>query len=425
MVLGSPLVEEKLRAPGAPPLPLAPMREAVNTTPPAPQTRTAKAPSRFYRPELDALRLVAFLMVWLAHSLPAASEAAAHHIAGARVRWLEAIKDAGNFGVCVFFFLSAYLITELLRRERLATGTVHLGAFYLRRILRIWPLYFGVLAAYGLLGLRFHGFRIEPGRLIASVLLAGNWYIALHPAILTPMRALWSLSVEEQFYLGWPVVARCGRSALAAICIALLVLGQGTLVWLAGGAAQQPFLHITAWVNSLVQFQFFALGALAALLLDGRCLRFPASVRAAMVAGGVAAMLVAAGVCGIKRPQPWHSAGSLSAGYLLAGVGATLMCFAVLGVRERLIPIWAVRLGQVSFGLYVFHETGFFLADTLVKRLHLTPAAQPGPWALGLAANKCLALAFTIGLALASYHFWERPFLRLKGRFTFVHSRRT
>jgi peptidoglycan/LPS O-acetylase OafA/YrhL len=385
-----------------------------------------RAVPRFYRPELDALRLVAFLMVWFSHSLPSAGEGAARGLAPGLIRSIEAIKDAGNFGVCVFFFLSAYLITELLRRERLATGTVHLRAFYLRRILRIWPLYLGVLAAYGLLGLRFHGFRIEPGRLLASLLLAGNWYIAFHPAILTPMRALWSLSVEEQFYLGWPVLARfAGPPLIAGVCLLLLLIGQLTLVWLARDAARQSMLHITAWVNSLVQFQFFALGAWTALALSGRQPRFPLVLRSALLLAACIAMLVAAGVFGIKRLQPCHSSAALTGGYLLTGLGCVLLFAAVLGLPGRIVPLWAVRLGQVSFGLYVFHETGFFFADTLEKHLRF-PAGdefQNTHWVLALVANKALSLAFTIALAFASYHFWEKPFLRLKDRFTFIPTR--
>ena len=84
----------------------------------------------FYRPELDLLRFVAFLLVFLSHGL-----------------WADlspvtlAISKAGVSGLALFFLLSSYLITELLLREHASTGTVHLKAFYLRRVLRIWPLY--------------------------------------------------------------------------------------------------------------------------------------------------------------------------------------------------------------------------------------------------------------------------------------------
>ena len=382
---------------------------------------------RFYRPELDALRLGAFLMVWLAHSLPTESEGAARGVGPVVLAWIEAIRDAGNFGVCVFFFLSAYLVTELLRRERLATGTIHLRAFYLRRILRIWPLYLGVLAAYGLLGLHFHGFRIEPGRLLASLLLAGNWYIFCHPAILTPMRALWSLSVEEQFYLGWPLIARFASRSVAAVSIAFLLSAQAMLLWLTRSGAPQGMLHVTAWVNSLVQFQFFAWGALTAIGLSGRQPNIKSVLRIVMLLAAVVAMLVASGVCHIKRAQAVHGGGGLIAGYLLVGCGCVLLFAAVLGCPPRWTPGWLSRLGQVSFGLYVFHETGFFLAGALSRRLAMMlprlAAYQTAHWALALTAEKLLSLAFTLCLARVSYRYWEQPFLRLKSRFTFVPSR--
>ena len=241
------------------------------------------------------------------------------------------------------------------------------------------------------------------------------------------MRALWSLSVEEQFYLGWPVLARCSRPAgMVAVCFALMGVALGTLLWLARRAAEPSMLHVTAWVNSLVQFQFFALGALAALLAAGRERGRGAVSRAVLLLGSTAALLLAAGPCGIKRALPGHSAASLVSGYVLVGLGCWLLFRSVLGVPARLVPGWAVRLGQVSFGLYVFHETGFFFADALEKRLLSLGLAGPAQahWALVLAANKALSMAFTIALAFACYQFWEKPFLRLKDRFTFIHSRR-
>ena len=416
----SPSLVDSLARTTCPPRALRSLRDLIEAYFPA------RLAQHFYRPELDALRLLAFLMVWFSHSLPTMAEGLAHGINQRLLWWVEAIREAGNFGVCVFFFLSAYLITELLRRERESTGTIHLRAFYLRRILRIWPLYFGVLAAYALLGLQFHAFRIEPGRLLASLLLAGNWYLVWHPAILTPMRALWSLSVEEQFYLGWPVVAKLASPAAMAIaCAAVWLLAQATLVWLAHSPSQQPVLQITAWVNSFVQFQFFALGAVAALALHCRQTRIPASARWALATAAAAALLLSSAACGIKRAQPWHTGSSLVAGYSFAAVGCVLLFLAAMGSRR--VPSWASRLGKVSFGLYVFHETGFFVADEIEKHLasHLPvlAALARSHWALALAANKSLSMVFTIALAFASYSFWERPFLRFKERFTFIPSR--
>ncbi len=366
--------------------------------------------ARFYRPELDLLRLLAFSMVWLAHALLSFSGVLPQ-------RWLSLFEGAGSCGVPVFFFLSAYLITELLRREQFLTGTIHLRSFYLRRILRIWPLYFGVLAAYGLLGLRFHGFRIEPGRLAASVFLAGNWYIALHPGITTPLRALWSISVEEQWYVLWPLLRR-GFSTRA-----LLVFCGGTigfsyvLLCILSRFASPSTLHVTAWVNSGVQFQYLALGAAAALLLRGRIPPQPSCMRLLLLGASAAFLLLASDACRFKSAESWHSATSLCAGYFLVGLGTAALFFAFLGIAPERCPRPLVRLGQLSFGLYVFHETGFFFANELTRFANMSPTL------LTLVLEKGLALGLTVGLAFLSYYAWELPFLRLKQRWTFVRSR--
>ena len=112
---------------------------------------------RFYRAELDALRFVAFLSVFLFHTFPLA-------IPEPR-SWMYPFFQAGRFGMCLFYCLSAYLITELLRDERALTGSIHLPWFYVRRVLRIWPLYFVVLAlGYGL-GAVHDSLRVSAGAL--------------------------------------------------------------------------------------------------------------------------------------------------------------------------------------------------------------------------------------------------------------------
>ena len=373
------------------------------------RSRSSKA-ARFYRPELDMLRLLAFLMVWLAHALLAFS-------AAAPPRLLLAVEGLGSCGVPIFFFLSAFLITELLVRERLLTGAMHLEGFYVRRMLRIWPLYLGGLLAYGLLGLRWHGFRIEPGRLLASVLLAGNWYIVFHPAITTPMRALWSVSVEEQWYLLWPQLLRdLSRKQLLLACFGIILAAQALLVILAHGSGNL-MLAVTAWDNSGVQFQFFALGAAAALLLDGRIPELRLRSRGLLGCMAATLLLAASALCHIKEPAIVHTSQALVSGYLLIGAGTVCLFFSFYGVPAAYCSRTLIRLGQLSFGLYVFHETGFFLANA-VARWAAWPATVPA-----LLGEKLLALLLAVVFAFGSYHAWELPFLRLKQRWTFVRTR--
>jgi len=385
-----------------------------------------KRAQRFYRPELDALRFFAFLAVYVCHSIPNSLVAVGTSgNEGIGIAFLAAIKDAGNFGVCLFFLLSAFLITELLRREDEAYGPIDIGSFYLRRILRIWPLYFGITVAYWLGGYFFPALRLEPGRIISYFLLAGNWYIALHPLIRTPLRSLWSISVEEQFYLAWPLLAHYGSMrTLVKVSLGLVPLSLLTIYVV---SSDKNYAHNTVWVNSFTQFQFFAWGALLALALDGKALRIDKVLRAAMWVVGIILWMFAADAIKIKRAGVDVPSSQYCFGYLLVAAGSMLLLLAVLGISAGRVPRWAAYLGKISFGLYVFHETAFLIADKVQKH---TAGYVPstGLWPAQdsltlLALNKIFALGLTVLLAVSSYHFWEAPFLRLKERFTWVRSR--
>jgi len=380
---------------------------------------------RFYRPELDALRFCAFLAVYVCHSIPNQAVAASQIRGNPWLRLLAAIKDAGNFGVCLFFMLSAFLITELLRREHETYGRIHIRAFYLRRLLRIWPLYFGITLGYVAAGHYFPAMHIEPGRAIAYFLLAGNWYIAFHPWIQTSLRSLWSISVEEQFYLVWPLLARYGgMRLLAKLSFAIVPL---SLLTIAVVSMDTAYAYNTVWLNSFVQFQFFAWGALLALVLNGDTPKIDPLLRGGLGCAGIALWSLAAYGTGIKRPGAQVSPAEFCIGYLLVAAGCLAFLLAVLGVSRQRIPGWAVYFGKISFGLYVFHETAFLFVDEAQKH---AAGFMPsfGSWssehaAVALVCNKLLALGVTALLAMLSYRFWESPFLRLKQRVTWIQSR--
>lgn len=381
---------------------------------------------RFYRPELDALRFCAFLAVYICHSIPNSVVAGTSHSeSNVWIRLLAGVKDAGNFGVCLFFMLSAFLITELLRREQAAYGRIHVRAFYLRRILRIWPLYFGITTIYALAGYHFHAMRMEPGRILAYFALAGNWYIAQHPWIQTPLRSLWSISVEEQFYMAWPLLVRLG-GVRALVQSSILVIPVSFLA-ITIASADRVYAYNTVWLNSLVQFQFFAWGALLALALSGDIPEIHRSIRWVSVLAGLSLWMLSAFTTGIKRPGSATSAMQFCFGYLLVAVGCLLLLCAALGTSQQRIPGWAVYLGKISFGLYVFHETAFLIVDEAEKHAFMS-AAPFAAWGsqhfvMALALNKIAALGITILLAILSYRFWEGPFLRLKRRVTWIQSR--
>jgi peptidoglycan/LPS O-acetylase OafA/YrhL len=386
--------------------------------------------AKFYRPELDGLRFFAFFSVFIHHSLQSFSTDAWGQLARALGPAAPAVlgvaslvEQTGNFGMSLFFVLSAYLITELLLIEWKRTGTVRIRDFYTRRILRIWPLYFFFLGFIAVLGIFYpETFAISGGRLAAFLLLSANWYLIYHSFPPVVVGILWSISVEEQFYLIWPGIVKLGHgrrgAAIASGVFALVSVL--TLLYLGGKGTYCE----AVWFNSLVEFLFFAVGAQIALFALGRPLKLHAGLRVLLILSGLGLWLVAAGATHIMlQPGAPLYRGQLLAGYGLVALGTSLLFFGVLGIRAEVVPQWLRYLGKISYGLYVYHilmrMPAHWVVLTVAEKLNwqgkLLIAAR--------SAIPLVALAFTIGIAALSYRYLESPFLRLRRRFTTVASR--
>jgi peptidoglycan/LPS O-acetylase OafA/YrhL len=368
-----------------------------------------KKSSRFYRPELDALRFIAFLLVYFHHALPTSVHPS--------LMWrsLRAVKEMGAFGVCLFFLLSSYLITELLFRERDTTGDIHIQSFYVRRILRIWPLYFFVLFSGFLWGHINHAYAFSKGRLFASLFLLGNWYTSRFNYTRNFISPLWSISLEEQFYLLWPTIARLGNRI--GILLASIFFWISAYIALAVLCLQHASLDYSIWVNSLVQFQYFAIGGILALLLKGKIPAFSAAYRILLAGAGLLVLFLADFVFHVKTVTMEPAVHLTLPGYFFIGVGVVLLFFSALGAD---MPTWSgpiVYLGKISYGLYVFHTIAIDLVSTGVDRLRIHNVF------VKTAFVSPLGLMLTIGMAMLSYRYLESPFLKLKERFTFVKSR--
>lgn len=339
----------------------------------------------------------------------------------ARHPWLYNFSLIGVYGVPIFFLLSAYLITELLQRERQRTGTIHVRSFYVRRILRIWPLYFLVFYGLVLLNLYLPGVGANsPGKWAAFSLFAGNWYITFKGWIEYPVNPMWSLSVEEQFYIAIPFIAMLGRRALIAFNLVVIAISYCAIIYYAQ--------HVTPgfsgqWTNSFVQFQFFAGGMLTALFLRGRVPQLHMSVRIAGVALAIACWLIAFTVFEIKADDPRSTVLQCLAGWPLVLVGTILFLLSLLGMPARFLPRPLVYLGRISYGLYLIHIFFFYMVFVIWRPwlTRLTESAGLGAWQDVIAP--VIAFACTVSLASISYHWFERPFLHLKRRFSFVPSR--
>jgi peptidoglycan/LPS O-acetylase OafA/YrhL len=364
------------------------------------------APPRFYRPELDGLRFYAFLGVFVYHTLP--EQPAFYRSLHLPLPSLwAAVAKSGASGVDLFFTLSAFLITVLLLEERRESGDISLRWFYIRRILRIWPLYFAVLAVAVVLAHTVADQSLPWYYLAGYLLFLGNWMNAALGHPMSICGPLWTVSIEEQFYLLWPVLMRMlGRRGMIVAAVVTFLVATLSQIGVVLARLSGGYIYY----GSVSRSASLALGILLGLFAD-RLPGLTRSARGLLLALGVTGW-IAASVWLIDQPGPVDMRTVL--GRLVISLGAVSILCACLGSRSRLLRSdWVVRLGKISYGLYMLH----FIALLLVLDL-LHP-----PWGWKLLAAKGLGLAVTVALAWASYRWIESPFLRLKDRFATVLSR--
>jgi peptidoglycan/LPS O-acetylase OafA/YrhL len=370
---------------------------------------------RGYRPELDVVRFLAFLLVYFSHIIPR------YYYPDSPIAWLDpgtasivfAMANACSMGLCLFFTLSAYLITGLLLEERERNAVISVRKFYLRRLLRIWPLYFfgialGIALAYVLhQSLRSNGF-------LWYLLFAGNFFCAAHGWSGNPMNPLWSISIEEQFYLVWPWAMRWFSRRGLFLCAFFFILAANGALYVLG--ERHANTDTTIWANTLVQFEMFATGILLALADKYQWLIAPKFGFLLLFAGPLL-WFTACYAFQVKQPAVSHLAVNglyMMIGYVLISLGcaAVLKGCCILGPYH--MPKRVAYLGKISYGLYVYHVLAIWFTVACCYALHGLNL---------LFVSSGIALLLTIVAAILSYTYLETPFLRLKRRFEIVHSR--
>lgn len=361
----------------------------------------------FYHPELDVLRFFAFLAVFFHHALP---RDASHYVRNGiplfATDLLLAAKSAGAYGVDLFFALSAYLITELLLREHAKRGTFSVSAFYIRRALRIWPLYFAFLAlTIFIVPSIFSDERFGPMYIVSFALFFGNWVSAAYGLPFSVASPLWSISVEEQFYIAWPLLLLLfGVSRIKQLAIVLLAIAFGTRIFLSQYGAEHP----AVWCNTLARLDPIAMGAILAVVLRGHAPKINGAFRVLMIGAALAGFLIVAKY--LEQDGP-----TSIATYSITALASVVLLIAVLHKDARLLRFppftWLVYLGRISYGLYVFH----LLSIALIGQVMFIPL-------LGMQANfeirLVMSLLLTVLFATVSYTLLEQPFLKLKERFS-------
>lgn len=371
----------------------------------------AKTRGRYYRPELDVLRFIAFFSVFTAHAFW--DTVPRGYLTGYLGTVVNSLAVTCILGMQIFFFLSAFLIVDLLITEKDRTNSVSVKNFYIRRAFRIWPLYyFGLaLGAAFIVVTHVHQWRM----LALMAVMLGNWLFATgEPWLVNPVSPLWSVSVEEQFYLFCPWLVRwCQKKTIIGFAAALTALAVGVEAWLGAHHAEGDTV---IWANTFVEFEFFAGGMVAAVVLHSRQWRPRPMLRFALAGIAIVTMVTATSRFEVALNHPTTGAFDVVIGFGLALVGVSALFFALLGLTR--LPKVLIHFGRISYGLYVFHVFAL-TAETALARLWLRAG---NPFVI-MGARYLLALALTVAAAELSYRFFETPFLRLKERFAAVQSR--
>lgn len=345
-----------------------------------------------YRKDIDGLRAIAVLLV------------VAFHVGVPRF-------SAGFIGVDVFFVLSGFLITGILASEADERGTVRLGRFYTRRLRRLLPassvtVLATMLASFVLVSAL--SWRQIAETSAAAALYASNLFFAREAndyfaadADTNPLLHFWSLAVEEQFYIVWPLLilglSRLGRTARL-----------GGLVVLAAGS----FIHSVMLTNAATPWAYysplsraweFALGGILALALPTGLARWSPSIREAIAWAGLLLIALSLLLIGPTTPFPGVAA-------VPVVVGTCLTIAAVVNERSplgRILLSWPFQqLGALSYSWYLWHWPFLVIGQLAIGSTD--PALR-----IGLAAASLV-------VAAASYHLIEKP-VRFSPRLTKAH----
>lgn len=349
-------------------------------------------------PSLDGLRAASFLLVFLGH---------------AGLPFIPIAIPAG-FGVTVFFFLSGYLITTLLRLEVEQHGRINFKHFYLRRLFRIWPPFYLVLGGASLLALSgVLGGEFELPSVAAQALHYCNYWLIAHTAKGMPPGTVvyWSLAVEEHFYLLFPalyvLLVRAGydgkqqRTTFLVLCAAVLIW-RLVLIHLLGASFERTYLASDTRFDSMLFGCSLAVAGNPALDLPKK--DRPALTDVAFFTAGIIVLLASF----MYRSEVFRETFRYTVqGLALYPVFVTAVRFPHWGPIRVLNLRFMKYLGSISYSLYLVHHVILIAVERQFPRPEIA-----GP----------LALVTAIAVSSVMWFSIERPFANLRKRLTHVRA---
>jgi peptidoglycan/LPS O-acetylase OafA/YrhL len=395
-------------------------------------TQPESRPSQpLWWPELDGLRSLAFILVYYHHTVGLfwrnnpGNSSLYKYLFYADQR----IHNWGWVGVDLFFVLSAFLITSLLLRERASkAGTISLKNFFARRVLRIWPLYFCYLTVVAILSLflspAYSGVSLVdlsssagPGaqdswkQLLCFALFVGNFAVIGQGVLLHLLNPMWSLCIEEQFYIIWGLSMKVLKKN---ICLLVLLIVMGL-----AAPALRYYLwshdtknYLAYYLNSLSHCDAIVGGGIAAFVWArfGQILQSSIWLQILMAAAALICLAPLARV-------PYIEESDVSIVWVMSSIalGFVAVLLTTLSndfVRRFFAQPWLTHIGRLTYGLYIFH---FLVIYSLVYICRIE--FQVSSRLTYILISWPLGLALTYMLARFSWRFIEAPALALKERY--------
>jgi peptidoglycan/LPS O-acetylase OafA/YrhL len=358
-----------------------------------------------YFPGLNGIRAIAAILVVIFHT-----DQWSHYFGLESIGFWK--TEMHSYAVVLFFVLSGFLITYLLLKEKIKTGDISYRNFYIRRILRIWPVYYLVLftGTFLLIVFQFWTPRDLSAIFLVHLFLVPNLFFDFgFKAEL--IGVLWSVGVEEQFYAFWPFLVNKSKRVIRTllIFIGVYLVVKGIVVSFQGPIKMEAHFD-------MIPFDNMAIGGVAAWLYAtrSRLLRFIYHPVTQVLCWGF--LLVSIFYAPVEIPYLNIYTRSLH---------ATMYAMLILNVStnpKNLVSLENIVfnfLGKISYGIYAYHFITLFLVSLLLKPM-LSLLAERWEREFVMFAS---VLSVTILVSYLSYHYFESWFLRMKDKYMIVKTR--
>lgn len=349
---------------------------------------------------LNGIRCIAALLVIVSHTFLNCEYYGLPKMAGLQI---------AGYGVTMFFTLSGFLITYLLLKEKRQFKDVSIKGFYIRRVLRIWPLYyFHLLLAIIVMLVAFPEFL--PGLIYYYIFMGANIPFAMAaggPVLIPIIGHYWSLGVEEQFYLFWPWLVKLFSPlrSVAVFLTSFLLIKLFFRIYAPDSLAYQ-FIYIT-------KFDCMAIGALTAIIFDKNLHWFSkiAFHPVTQIISWLLYILIATEILSITDFVN-HNVFSVACAFIILNVAFNIK--PIIGLENRLFDF----LGRISYGLYVYHSIVLYLLALLLRdKLSYLPNS------LAVIILILVVILITVAISWLSYEYFEKGFLKYKEKFSKVLSK--